>query len=131
MLPQNSSPRQMLCQQRRSFQLHRLALGLEQISSGSTQQQQEQKASESLSWLATDVRRKRKPPHKSNVKTNSIQEIHQYSINPITFHSIKYPSNEIHLQEILKAFTAQAKRLTKSLHLCTPVLLNTGEISCL
>lgn len=55
-----------------------------------------------------------KPPHKKGMlRQNSIQEIHQYSINPITFHSINYASNEIRLQEILTAPTDQAERLSK------------------
>lgn len=46
------------------------------------------------------------------------------------FHSIKSPSNEICLQETLKAFTAQAEQLSQA-HVSKLALLNTGEISYL
>lgn len=84
------------------------------------QQQQQQKATKNLSWLATNGENKAST-QKGMLRQNSIQEIHQYSINPITFHSIKYASNEICLQEILKASTDQAERLSKKfalVHTC-------------
>lgn len=44
---------------------------------------------------------------------NSIREIYQYYVNPIMFHSIKYPSNEISRQRNLERlfFIAEAKQV--------------------
>ncbi|EDL11438.1 mCG147371 [Mus musculus] len=77
MLPPNSSPGLRLCPQRRSFQLHRLALGLEQISSDSTQfnNNNNKKQPKNLSWLATNGENKAST-QKRNVKTKF------YSRNP-------------------------------------------------